>query len=153
NVKDNALRLSLEQPTRKPFYLVGRLGDRDLSISAQGSGLSVKLGDEEPERIDLPKEDHDEETITPTRIRDLPTEVQAPSTQGPAAHIAASADAELAGQAIGHRRSGAAALSDDPQRAQRRAASDRGSGGSEDIPADLLSAGEPGGQGHAFGAL
>jgi transposase InsO family protein len=36
-VADNARRLALEQPTRKPFYLVGQLGDRELSIAAQGS--------------------------------------------------------------------------------------------------------------------
>jgi hypothetical protein len=43
SVEQNALRLSLEQPPRKPFYLVGRLGDRDLSIAATGSALTQIL--------------------------------------------------------------------------------------------------------------
>jgi transposase InsO family protein len=34
NVARNALRLSQQQPVEKPFYLVGRLGDRDLTIAA-----------------------------------------------------------------------------------------------------------------------
>ena len=33
SVAANGFRLALEQPPRKPFYLVGRLGDRDLSWS------------------------------------------------------------------------------------------------------------------------
>ncbi len=36
-VAENALRLAREQPARKPFYLVGRLGDRDLTINASGA--------------------------------------------------------------------------------------------------------------------
>ena len=49
--------LALEQPARKPFYLVGRLGDRDLeTIAAAGSGLRVQMGDEQPgQTIRLPK--------------------------------------------------------------------------------------------------
>ncbi len=46
SVADNAARLAMEQPARKPFYLVGRLGDRDLTIAAAGGGLRVQLGDE-----------------------------------------------------------------------------------------------------------
>jgi len=42
SITENARRLSLEQPARKPFYLVGRLGDRDLTIAAAGSGLRVQ---------------------------------------------------------------------------------------------------------------
>ena len=36
-VAHNALALAQERPPRKPFYLVGRLGERDLSIALSGS--------------------------------------------------------------------------------------------------------------------
>src|SRR6185503_3148139 len=46
----------------KPFYLVGRLGDQELTISASGAALKVKVGAEET-TIPLSKEtDHDEGT-------------------------------------------------------------------------------------------
>src|SRR6266700_1939995 len=61
-VAENAQRLALAQPPRKPFYLVGRLGDRDLSISAAGSALRVQVGGEEAETIQLPREDSHEES-------------------------------------------------------------------------------------------
>ncbi len=41
----NELRLAMEQPARKPFYVVGQLGDQRLSISAGGEGLQVHVGD------------------------------------------------------------------------------------------------------------
>ena len=44
-VQANELRLALEQPPRKPFYVVGQLGDQRLSISASENGLDVHLGD------------------------------------------------------------------------------------------------------------
>ena len=44
-VAANALRLALEQPTRKPFYVVGQLGDQRLSIAAGKEGLEVHVGD------------------------------------------------------------------------------------------------------------
>ncbi len=46
-VAENALRLAQQQPLRKPFYLVGRLGDRMLAISASGAALTVRVGDEQ----------------------------------------------------------------------------------------------------------
>jgi len=44
-VAANALRLALEQPLRKPFYVVGQLGDQRLSIAAGQEGLEVHVGD------------------------------------------------------------------------------------------------------------
>src|SRR5438067_5993339 len=61
SVADNALRMSLEQPPRKPFYLVGRLGDRDLSISTTGAGVQVRFGDEEPQTIAIASKEQDHE--------------------------------------------------------------------------------------------
>jgi hypothetical protein len=46
-VAHNALALAKEQPRRKPFYLVGRFGERDLSIVLSGSGLVVRVGEVE----------------------------------------------------------------------------------------------------------
>jgi transposase InsO family protein len=63
-IADNAMRLAREQPTRKPFYLVGRLGDTDLSIAAAGEGIRVQVGEQEPRTISLPREDicHEQNT-------------------------------------------------------------------------------------------
>jgi transposase InsO family protein len=47
SVAANAMALARAQPQRKPFYLVGRLGESDLSIALVGRGLFVKLGDRE----------------------------------------------------------------------------------------------------------
>ena len=44
-VEANALRLALEQPPRKPFYVVGQLGDQRLSIATGAGGLEVRVGD------------------------------------------------------------------------------------------------------------
>ena len=44
-VTANELRLALEQPPRKPFYVVGQLGDQRLSISAGEQGLEVHVGE------------------------------------------------------------------------------------------------------------
>ena len=44
-VAANELRLALEQPPRKPFYVVGQLGDQRLSISAGEQGLEVHVGE------------------------------------------------------------------------------------------------------------
>jgi transposase InsO family protein len=43
-VQANELRLALEQPPRKPFYVVGQLGDQRLSIAAGATGLEVMVG-------------------------------------------------------------------------------------------------------------
>lgn len=72
NVEENALRLALEQTPHKPFYLVGRLGDRDVSIAAAGNGLQVHLGDEQPQTTNLPKENTDEAAQEPARFQRQP---------------------------------------------------------------------------------
>ncbi len=59
-VAANALRLAQEKPPQKPFYLVGRLGDQDLSIAAAGGALRVQVGDAS-QTIPMNKE-HDDET-------------------------------------------------------------------------------------------
>jgi hypothetical protein len=67
-VAENALRLAQQQEPRKPFYLVGRLGDQDLSIAARGSGLAVRMGGVE-QTISLPKENSDDEVRKSARSR------------------------------------------------------------------------------------
>jgi transposase InsO family protein len=54
-VAGNELRLALEQPPRKPFYVVGQLGDQRLSIAAGANGLEVHVGDKS-ETIPLKEE-------------------------------------------------------------------------------------------------
>ncbi|MBL9017388.1 MAG: IS481 family transposase [Myxococcales bacterium] len=43
-IAQNEMRLALEQPLRKPFYVVGQLGEQRLSIAASATGLEVNLG-------------------------------------------------------------------------------------------------------------
>jgi transposase InsO family protein len=62
-VQANALRLAQEKPIQKPFYLVGRLGDQDLSIAASGGALRVQVGDA-AQTIPMSKEDDDEAKAT-----------------------------------------------------------------------------------------
>src|SRR5262245_22274013 len=64
-VAANALRLALEQPPRKPFYVVGQLGDQHLSIAAGGTGLEVRVGDTSQT---IPLKEHDDETRTAHRF-------------------------------------------------------------------------------------
>jgi transposase InsO family protein len=129
-VEENARRLALEQPPRKPFYLVGRLGGRDLSISAAGSALRVQVGDEQPETIELPREDDDESQETPHRVRNTTPEEEE----------TLEADAEVAEHVEGDRRNRATAMPDDIERAERRASRERRRRGGEDYEASLLSA-------------
>jgi transposase InsO family protein len=56
-VAQNELRLALEQPPRKPFYVVGQLGDQHLSIAAGATGLEVHVGGK-TETIPLQEDDH-----------------------------------------------------------------------------------------------
>lgn len=77
-VKENALRLAREQPLRKPFYLVGRLGDRELSISASGAQLKVRVGDEET-TIPFSKESDDEDITSATRWQGGRATAEAPA--------------------------------------------------------------------------
>jgi transposase InsO family protein len=78
NVEKNALLLAQEQPPQKPFYLVGRLGDQDLSIATGTQGLQVQLGGTE-QTIRLPKESDDEPAEIPARLRGPLVAEDAPS--------------------------------------------------------------------------
>jgi transposase InsO family protein len=60
-VAANELRLALEQPPRKPFYVVGQLGDQRLSISAGEQGLQVHVGDTTQT---IPLKEHTDEATT-----------------------------------------------------------------------------------------
>src|SRR5260370_6096140 len=92
NIEQNRLRLALEQPPRKPFYLVGRFGDQNLTIAAAGRGPRVKLGDDPPQTLLWPKEETDEHAQSQNRIHEdhRIQATQTPSTTDPA--LAASAD-------------------------------------------------------------
>ncbi|HVO29124.1 MAG TPA: IS481 family transposase [bacterium] len=138
-VEENALRLAHEKPPQKPFYLVGRLGDRDLSIAASSAGLNVKVDDDE-QTIRLPKESDDGETST-TRWnnREAPQEPLAP-------------DAEMAAEGGEPRRDREGAMPDGASSALGRAAGDRGDRGSEDLARNVLPAGDEGAERDALRA-
>jgi transposase InsO family protein len=57
NIVKNELRLAFEQPPRKPFYVVGQLGDQQLSIAAGATGLEVHVGGKS-ETIPLKEDEH-----------------------------------------------------------------------------------------------
>src|SRR6202008_4597315 len=80
-VAANALRLAREQPPRKPFYLVGRIGDRDLTISTSGSSLKVRVGDEET-TIPLAKETEHEDQASASRWSSGRTSEETPAPGG-----------------------------------------------------------------------
>ena len=150
-VADNAMRLAREQPPRKPFYLVGRLGDRDLSIAATGPGLTVQVGNEEPQTIALPKEDDDGRAQASRRVQ---VEDRGAGDEGGLEDEAArEADAGLADGAGGPRRDGAPPLLARAERAERRDAGDRCDRGGEDLARHVLPAREPGAASDARGAL
>lgn len=131
NVEKNALLLAQEQPPQKPFYLVGRLGDQDLSIAAGVEGLKVQLGGSE-QTIQLPKESDDDEVEIPGRLRGAQDDEEA--------EAASATDAEVAGARRGERRDGSPSLPDDPERPLGRALGDRGGRGEQDVAGDLLPA-------------
>jgi len=131
-VADNAMRLAHQRPTVKPFYLVGRMGDRDVSIAADAGGLRVRLGDEQPQRIDLGKEEQHGSEEIPNRLR---------SSAGPAAQAPETSHAEVALGAEGPGRDGTAPLLDDSERAQRREAHLGPDRRIEDFPRHVLRAG------------
>jgi transposase InsO family protein len=163
-VQANALRLAQSQPPRKPFYLVGRLGDQELSIAAQGGALKVQMGGE-AQTIELKKEETDEPLSTPRRWTGPPQHpepqsqsqrpqrrVSGPSGEADNTQAAArAAGAEVAEQSSGPRRDGASAVPDGAERAQRREAGDGGGGGAGDLAAGVLHAREQGAGGDAAG--
>lgn len=126
-VAANALRLARSQPPRKPFYLVGRLGDQDLSIAAQAGRLEVQVNGA-AQTIDLMREVHD-------------------GTQEGRPPVAA--DAALADRTDGSRPGGAAPLPDGAERPVGREASDDGGRGAGDLARPLLPARDPGAGGDA----
>jgi len=51
--RENALRIAMGQEPRNPLYLMGRLGDTDVSVIRKGEDIEVKLGDDIREVIQL----------------------------------------------------------------------------------------------------
>jgi len=140
NIEANALRKAQQQPAQKPFYLVGRLGDRDLSIAAEGTGLRVRLGNEEPQTITMPKENVDEDQAIPSRFRNIPPEHQATT------------DASVAHDEHRARPDRAAAMR---EASERPVWGDLGDGGDRrdaDLAGDVLQAGDHGAGGDAHRA-
>lgn len=142
-VADNALRMALAQPTQKPFYMVGRVGDRELTIAASADELKVKLGD-------------DTQTI---RIKETDDGTQASKrvtgagvgTDNGSAGTAAARDAAMADEAGGSGRDREAAGAAGAQRAVRREAGDDGDRGVGDLAGFLLSVGDEGLERDALG--
>ena len=132
NIEANALRKAQQQPAQKPFYLVGRLGDQDLSIAAEGTGLRVRLGNEQPQTINLQKERADEDQAIPNRIR-YPKESDQVSSDP-----AMAADEHRTGS------DRAAQMSSAAQRLVGREVGERGNLGDADLAGDVLQAGEQG---------
>jgi transposase InsO family protein len=126
-VAANALQLAHEKPRQKPFYLVGRLGDQDLSVALTGRGLMVRIGAFE-ETIELRREESDETT----------------QEQG-------AADSEVAADAG---RGGQGEVPDGALGAFGGEAGDASDPGSGDLTGDVLPAGDarPGGDAASPGA-
>src|SRR5262249_45694515 len=130
-VAENALRLAREQPARKPFYLVGRLGDRDLTISTSGAALKVRVGADET-TIPLAKEpDHDQSTQS-SRWHAGRSAQEAP----------APGDAAVAQERAGARRDREEPLPDAALGALGRDAGKRRDRAGEDLPANVLPHGD-----------
>ncbi len=143
-IEANALRLAREQQPRKPFYLVGRLGDQDLSIAALAGKLAVRMGDAE-QTITLPKEDDHE----PQTTRAFPEDER---SCGPAAEAPAATDPEVADRTAGPGRRGETPVPHAAQRAVGGEASERGNRGARAFAWDALQARDQGARGDAPGA-
>src|SRR5438270_518670 len=140
-VAANALRLAKEQPVQKPFYLVGRLGDRDLTISASQTGLKVRVGGEET-TIPLSKEiDHHEDGTRVSRWSGGRASQEAPAPSDP----------EVAGELAGARRDRPQPLPDGAVGALGREAGDRRDRRDEDLSGHVLPAGGQGSERDACG--
>ena len=142
-VATNATRLALEKPLQKPFYLVGRFGDQDLSIAAGGGGLKVQMGDVQ-QTIKMPKERDDEERSVPARVR---------REEARQAEASVAADAEVA---LGEARAGRdreAAMPDGAGGAVWREARDGRDRERADVAWDVLQAGGASAGGDAAGAV
>lgn len=137
NVEGNALRLAQQQPPRKPFYLVGRLGDQDLQIAAQGGRLHVRMGSDES-TIEIPRENDNDK--------------QASRFGRPETQAAESTDSQVAGEGAGPGPDRTKTVSDGPVGAVGGAAGDRGDRRGQDLEGLLLPAGDAGADGDAAGA-
>ena len=135
-VASNAMALARERPARKPFYLVGRLGDQDVSIVAFGRGLLVRLGATE-QTIALGEEGEDEATRASRRAKEEP--------EPPYAEVALELGSDRPG--------GAGAVPAGLERAVGGEAGDAGDRGGGDLPGQLLPDGDPRTEGDAEGAL
>jgi transposase InsO family protein len=142
-VADNALRLALQQPTQKPFYIVGRVGDRDLSIAASAEEVQVKLGDD-TQTIRI-KESADG-TQASKRVTGAGGTTDEGTPGAPAAR-----DAAMAAEAGGSGRDREAARAAGAERAVGREAGDDGGRGVGDLARLLLSAGDEGVERDALG--
>jgi transposase InsO family protein len=129
-VKANAIRLAQQQPAQKPFYIVGKLGDHDMTISAGRDGVRVRLGKEEPQTIPLANQE-DADAADP----------QAPSTTHSAVAL----------EEAGARRDRAAAHADGAERAEWREAGDGRDRGGGDLEGALLPARGEGAEGDPAG--
>lgn len=131
-VATNALALAHEKPRRKPFYLVGRLGEKDLSIALVGEGLLIKVGDFE-ELLELRKGAGDEESGS-----DVTNEADETAEEPPAS------DAEVALEGRGDGGRGEGALPDGARRAVGGEAGDGGDRSRGDLAGHVLPARDAG---------
>ncbi|MBK7862966.1 MAG: transposase [Archangiaceae bacterium] len=146
NIDSNALRMSLQQPVRKPFYLVGQLGDQNLSIAASGGELRVQMGNEAPRTIPMPREEL-HEAVNEARVGEIrPDEALTPAPATPGAPLAESAGERGGG-------GGPAALHADAFGAERREAGDGRHLGGRNLEAALLPARGEGAGGDAASAV
>ena len=127
-VAENALALSRARPARKPFYLVGRLGESDLSIALTGRGLFVKLGDQE-QTIPLLAEVEDE---------------HAQSSRGFTAEEPSAPNAEVAEGELGPGPNRPGAMPHGPIGSVGGEAGDGRDPGGGDVAGDVLPAGDAG---------
>ena len=142
NVAANAMLVAKKLPQRKPFYLVGRLGDRDLSIAANGDRLRVQVGDEPPQSIPLPKENADE-------AKQADRAAQAP---GSPREDAGAARPEVAEELDGPRRDRPAPVPAGALDPRGGAPGHRGDHADADLPRDVLPARDAGAERDAAGA-
>jgi transposase InsO family protein len=142
-VAANALRAAQQQPPQTPFYLVGQLGDRAVSIAASGTGLKVKVGETE-QRIPLGKEPEDD---YPQTARWRGSERDA----APRPSAAAAADAEVAAAGAGPGPDREGPVPAGAGRAVGPDAGDRRNSGGEALTGHVLSARDAGAPGDADG--
>jgi transposase InsO family protein len=124
-LKANSIRLAQQQAPQKPFYMVGKFGEHEMTISAVRDGVRVQLGKEAPQTISLSQEVANAQSIEEAK------EPAAP-------------DAEVAAQEAGTGRGRAAPDADDSQRAERRDAGDGRDHPGADLEGTLLPAGGAG---------